>query len=246
MPFQFSFSIPLLRMTRSIRGIALALVLSTALDGSLLAQNAKGKLNDLIRETQKQGVRSGRVTLVWWIPVEFWRAALNANGTVPAEKTEEMVASVSDVNVFIVVDAKIGAFAALTYEPQTELEKNLSVIDPEGKPLGLIPEAKQSATTRNLVSMMKPLLSNMMGDLGKNLSFFIYEGKEKNGARRVDPTKDGTLIARLGAEEFKWRLPLGSLLPAKVCPKCSETFPGNYVFCPFDATALKDSNTEKK
>jgi hypothetical protein len=233
-------------MMRLRPGIAVALGLTAATCASLLAQNPKTKLNELVRETQKQGSRAGRISLIWWVPPEFWRAAMSVSGTVRADKVEEMVAAISDVNVFIVVDGKIGAFATMTFEPQAEVEKHLSIMDGSGKPIAAIPDAKQPVATKNMLAMMKPLFSNMLGEFGKNLSFFVFEGKNKDGTRRIDPNKPGMLTAKLGEEEFRWRLPLGSLLPSKVCPKCGETFPGNYGFCPFDATPLRDKTRDTK
>jgi hypothetical protein len=230
-----------------LRGFfALVLGLTVVTCSSLVAQNYSSNLHEIVRETQKQGIRPGRITLVWWVPPEFWRAALLAGRTIPADKVEEMVASISDVNVFIVADAKVGGFGSLTFEPQSELEKRLTVTDGSGKPVATIAEAKQPLATKNMLAMMKPLLSNMLGELGKNLSFFVFEGKNKDGTRRIDPTKPGMLTAKLSEEEFRWRLPLGSLLPPKVCPKCGETFPGNYGFCPFDETPLKDKPVQAK
>ncbi|MEY2530331.1 MAG: hypothetical protein QOI96_416, partial [Verrucomicrobiota bacterium] len=63
----------------------------------------------------------------------------------------------------------------------------------------------------------------------------------KNGSRLIDPMKPGSFTVKLNNEEFRWRLPLGSLLPAKLCPKCNDTFPGNYTFCPYDGTPLKSA-----
>jgi hypothetical protein len=97
-----------------------------------------------------------------------------------------------------------------------------------------------------MLAIMKPMFANMLGEFGKNVSFLAFEGKNKDGTRRVDPIKPGILTAKLNEEELRWRLPLGSLLPAKICPKCSETFPGNYGFCPFDATPLKEKTAEAK
>jgi len=202
-------------------------------------------MNAIVRETEKIGNRAGRVTLVWWIPAEFWQAALTAAGTIPADKVKEIVGTISDINVVAVVDGKVGGLGQVEFVPQAELEKSLSAIDSQGKPLLMIPESKQSTATKNLLGMMKPMMANMMGDLGKSLSFFVFEGKNKDGSRRFDPTKPGLLVVRLSGEEFRWRLPLGSLLPEKICPKCNETLPGNYVFCPFDATLLKERDGQK-
>jgi hypothetical protein len=210
-----------------------------------IAENAKQQLNEIVRDTQKQGNRAGRITLVWWLPPEFWRAALAASGSLPADKIQEMVSSISDVNVFTILDGKIGPLS-IDYVSEGELVKSVSVIDGQGKPLALIPEAKQSAATKNLLAIMRPVLANMLGEFGKHVSFFVSEGKSKNGSRAVDPGKPGSLIVKVNVEEFRWRLPLGSLLPRRVCPKCSETFPGNYEFCPFDATPLKEKPATAK
>ncbi|HEY4284912.1 MAG TPA: hypothetical protein VGM62_17750 [Chthoniobacterales bacterium] len=163
---------------------------------------------------------------------------MHASGAIVADKASEAVAAMSDVNVFLILDAIVGAFGAMDSVATTELQKNLSITDTAGKPLALIPESKQSAATKNMLAMMKPLLSNMLGDFGKGVSFFVFEGKNKDGSRRIDPMKPGNFTAKLSEEEFRWRLPLGSLMAEKVCPKCHEQFPGNYAFCPFDATAL--------
>src|SRR3954465_958770 len=101
----------------------------------LAADNPKQQLNAIVRETQKQGSRAGRITVVWWMPTEFWQTALRANGTVPADEINEAIAALSDVNVLLLVDAKIGALAVMDYTPAADLQKNFSVIDAAGKPL---------------------------------------------------------------------------------------------------------------
>jgi len=204
-----------------------------------VAQTPQQRLTEIIRDTQKQGNRAGRFTLVWWIVPEFWRTALAANGAIPADKIEEMVASIRDINVFAVVDAKMAGFAP-EFTSSQELQKDFNVTDSGNELVPLIPEQKQSIATKNMLATMRPMMANMLGEFGKNMLFVVTEGKNKNGSRRIDPTKPGSLVVRLNNEEFHWRLPLGSLLPQKVCPKCNEAFPGNYVFCPFDATPLKE------
>ncbi|MFL6515490.1 MAG: hypothetical protein ACJ8M1_10760 [Chthoniobacterales bacterium] len=231
-------------MYRRSRLIIVVGWLGLLIGGPLAADNPKQQLNAIVRETQKQGSRAGRITVVWWMPTEFWQAALRANGTVPADKINEAVAALSDVNVFLLVDAKVGALAVVDYAPAAELQKNFSVTDPAGKPVAFIPEARQSMATKNLLAIMKPIMGNMLGEFGKGISFLVFEAKNKDGSRKVDPGKPGILKAKLGEEEFRWRLPLGSLLPDRICPQCSESFPGNYAFCPYDATPLR-APTEK-
>lgn len=219
----------------------LLVALAFALGERTAGQTPKQQLNEIVRDTQKQGNRAGRSTLVWWMLPEFWRLALASSGTLPADKIEEMVSSIRDVNVFAVVDVKISGFSAEYTKPE-ELQKGFTVIDSQNQVVPVVPEQKQSTATKNMLGIMKPVMSNMLGEFGKNITFIVTEGKKKDGSRRIDPTKPGGLLVKLNADEFRWRLPLGSLLPEKVCPKCNETFSGSYAFCPFDATLLKEKS----
>ena len=234
------------RKIRRIFVLFRAIICVLALLATPIAHSAwapKEQLNAVTRETQKTGNRAGRLTLVWWMPPEFWKLAMLATGTLPADKVDEAVARMEDANVFLVIDGKINPLG-IDYTTPADLQKNFSVGDPNGQPLLLIPDNQQSAAIRNLLAVMSPVLANMLGDFGKHASFFVFEGKAKNGLRRVDPKKPGVLIARFAGEDFRWRLPLGSLLPPKICPKCKESFPGNYSFCPFDATPLTEQKNQ--
>jgi hypothetical protein len=226
--------------------ISLILVLAGA---AYSAWTPKEQLNAIARETQKSGNRAGRFTLVWWMPPEFWRITLLASADVPAKKIEETVSGLNGANVFLVADGKIGTPGTIDYTSPEDLQKNLSIIDPQGQKLELIPEDKQTAAVKNVLSLLGPVLRNMLGDVGTHMSFFIFADNTKDlkdHTRGIDPTKPGVLTARLGGEEFRWRLPLGSLRPPKVCPKCHESFPGNYSFCPFDATPLPETENQKE
>lgn len=229
-------------MRKSAFPIVLLLALTCA---SRAAQRPQEQLNAIVRDTQKQGTRSGRLTLVWWIPPEFWRVAFAASASVPMDKAEELISSIRDVNVFAVFDAKVGVFGSGDFTSALDLQKNTTLIDQQAKPIPPIPEAKQTDATKNMIAMLKPLMANMLGEFGKNITFLVFEGKTKDGRRWLDPLKPGSFTVKLNAEEFRWRLPLGSLLPDKKCPKCSETFPGNYAFCPFDAAPLTEIGNPK-
>ena len=108
--------------------------------------------------------------MVWWVPPEFWRAALTANGTLPQAKIEEMVSSIQDVNVFAVIDGKVGSSGTADFVPAEELQKALQVKDTQNKPVALIPEEKQNDSARSMISVMQPLFASIMGEFGKNLT----------------------------------------------------------------------------
>jgi hypothetical protein len=108
---------------------------------------------------------------------------------VPVDKIDQSVASIEDVNVFLIIDGRIGGFGAIDYTVPSDLQKNLSVMDPQGQPMALIPEGKQSTSVKNLIATMGPVFTNMLGDVGKHMSFLVFEGRSKRtfggGSRSV-------------------------------------------------------------
>ena len=60
-------------------------------------------------------------------------------------------------------------------------------------------------------------------------------------AEQWDAKKEGFFLVELGENEFRWRLPLSSLLPLTICPTCGEELSGAYKFCPWDGTKLSET-----
>ena len=50
--------------------------------------------------------------------------------------------------------------------------------------------------------------------------------------------QEGSFTVKMMDETYNWRLPLGSLLPKKVCRTCGESLNGAWKFCPWDGTKL--------
>lgn len=87
--------------------------------------------------------------------------------------------------------------------------------------------------------MMGPVLVNMLGPMGQNMHFFLFSSKKKNGQEIAVAKREGAFSVKLDKREFKWRLPLGSLLPPKVCPIDGEKLNGAWKFCPWHGVALR-------
>lgn len=87
--------------------------------------------------------------------------------------------------------------------------------------------------------MFRPIFANMLGPMGKNCNFLLFDNKDAKGKVIADAKKKGSLKIELGTKEFSWRLPLDSVLPAKTCPKCKEICKGSWSYCPYCGTRLK-------
>jgi hypothetical protein len=84
---------------------------------------------------------------------------------------------------------------------------------------------------------MKPAMAANAGPLGQAMEFIVFPAKA-DGKPLIDAAQAGTLQVTLYDQTYKWRLPLGSVLPARVDAKTGEEFPGNYQFNPYTGDKL--------
>lgn len=233
MNHKFVLSRFFVRVQSALLAIFFCFVFSSA------GQENKLDLQALVRDTQKMVHEEHQLTLVWWIPDEFWRATLSANPDMSASGIERVVKTVHAYTLVAVMKGTLGSFGAMTYEREQTIRSELAILDSSGKQYKPLDEADVGPDLQNLLTMMKPILGNMMGPMGKNIDFYTFPANTSDGKPFANPKKDGNFTVQLGEQKFQWRLPLGSLLPPKICPQCGEKLSGAYKFCPFDGTALK-------
>jgi len=227
------------RMASVAALMLVALFLSAAQQTPRATDNTV-KLTDLIRDTQKDTPNPNEMTLVWWVPNEYWEVSFRDAPDMTPEFAKKFVAAVDSYTIIAAIDGRIGTLGSIKYKSEAEIRSSISVVDGGGQTYYPIAASAIDGDAKNLVDAMKPILANAMGPMGQNMNFYLFSGKDKQGGRLFDPRKEGGFTVKMGEREFKWRLPLGSLLPAKTCPKCGETLSGAYKFCPWDGSALAD------
>jgi hypothetical protein len=193
-------------------------------------------IQELVRDTQRTSSAGGQVSMVWWIPVQFWEESLNANPSVPPEARAQVLGALADYTVIGVLRAGAGLGGLTNVIPKEELVKNLRV-ELDGKVVEPLAPEKVSSTAQLLLLQMKPALGAIIGQVGQSLEFVVFPAKE-NGKALIDPTQPGNLLVTFYGESYKWRLPLASLLPRRKDPKTGEDFPGNYNFNPYTGGKL--------
>ncbi|MCA1558049.1 MAG: hypothetical protein LC731_05860, partial [Acidobacteria bacterium] len=140
--------------------------------------------------------------------------------------------------LFVVVDGKIGAYGGVTYKSEQVIRDSIQLIDSQGAIYRPLAKESVDAETASLLSLMKPVLSNMMGQLGQNMNFVLFPAKDKAGQQLLAARREGAFTVKMGESTFKWRLPLGSLLPPKVCPVDGEQLNGAWKYCPWHGKEL--------
>ena len=202
----------------------------------------KVDIQALISETQKVTQNLNRLVLVWWTPNEFWRASFSQNPSASKAQIEEALKVLRPYTLIAVIDGKIGAFGGITYKSEADIRSSVYIRDSHGTVYPPLSMDKIEINAKNFLSMMKPMLANMLGPFGQNSHFILFPTENKKGQKIVEAKSEGAFSLKYGEKEFRWRLPLGSLLPVKICPSCGEKLSGAYKFCPWDGTKLQATN----
>ena len=176
--------------------------------------------------------------LVWWVPTEYWKESFRNVATMTDDQKEEFYHAVDDYIVLVVVDAKISAFGGVNPISRGEILSSLSLSIDQGQQMLPLPDAEVSSDASTIFAMMKPVIANMAGQFGKGMEFIYFKGVDSKGKRLLNPLEGGAFSVTLGESIYKWRLPLGSLLPPNYDGKTGEKFPGNYLYNPFTGDKL--------
>ena len=194
-------------------------------------------LDKVMRDTQRFSSKPDSVAIVWWIPTDFWKVAFQGNPKITAEQTDEFIRMLDGYTILCIASGKLGPTGGYDPTPADTIRGSLKLKIQE-KAVEMIAGDDLPPDVKNLVDMLKPVLTNMLGQFGKSMEFYVYPNTGKD-VRRLDPKQPGEFIVLLGKQTFKWRLPLGSLLPDKVDTKTGEHFPGDYLFNPYTGAELK-------
>ena len=200
------------------------------------AAPARAGVAEILRDTQRTTQANGDITMVMWMPQQFWEESMKGNPALTPEGRAQVLAPLADYALFGVMRAKVGAGGLTDVQPKAELVKNLK-LEVNGKAVEpLAPEAIAPGA-QMLLSSIKPAMAAMGGAAMQGMEFVVFPAKA-DGKPLIDALQAGTLQVSLYDQVYRWRTPLGSLLPVKVDAKTGEEFPGNYSFNPFTGEKL--------
>jgi hypothetical protein len=202
----------------------------------------KVDIQALVHETQKTTQNVNEIVLAWWTPDEYWRAVFAQNPMMAEAGIEEAMKVFRSYMFIAVVDGKMGAFGGITYKSEANIRSSIFIKDSHGTVYPPISEDKIDINAKNFLSATKPILANALGPLGQNLHFFLFPTENKKGQKIAEAKSEGAFSVKIDEKEFRWKLPLGSILPPKICPSCGEKLSGAYKYCPWDGTKLQATN----
>ena len=222
-----------MRTKRTVLMLALALCSWGGMTAAR-AQDVQG----LVQETMKFDRDNNLFRLVWWIPTEYWELSFKGATNMTEAQKQEFYKIVTNYVVVAVIDAKTTMLGSLNSISRDAIMAKISLAAGASEPLKPLADTEISGDAKNLFSMMKPMLSSLMGQLGSSMEFVFFKGVDDRGVRLIDPARPGLVAINYDSSKFAWRLPLGSLLPPQYDLQSGEAFPGNYIYSPFTGAKL--------
>lgn len=207
------------------------------------AEAADTKIEDITKETQKTIGGKNSVGLVWWLPTEFWEQSAIQQGS-SYEEAKKTFAPMRDYTMIIVAVGKMG-IGNINWYSENEIRSNTSLRDSGGHTYQPLTEI--SADAQGIASIIKPVLSNILGPMGQNIQILFFQAKTAEGKLIANPTLGGSFTVRISNlasqkdADFEWRLPLTSLSPPIFCPVGKERVEANWKFCPWHGNRLDDT-----
>jgi nucleotide-binding universal stress UspA family protein len=193
-------------------------------------------VEDIVRDTQWFAVEDGKVSMVWWIPPQFWEESLRGNPGVTDEMRRQVIGIMSEYTVVAMLRAIATPAGIEDMQSKEELLKNAR-IEFGGKVAAPLPPDQISPAAQAVLAQLKPVLAATAGPVGQGLEFVVYPGKV-DGKVLADAELPGSVVITFYGKTHRWRLPLGSVLPSKTDKKTGEEFPGNYQYNPFTGGKL--------
>lgn len=191
----------------------------------------------LVADTQRLAQNPKDITLVWWIPTEFWDATLRDNPGITEEQRKEFTKTLEAYMIVAVAAVDIGAFGGMTPKSRDTILANTE-LRVGGKVRVVLKESEVSPDAANFVGMMKPMMGKMLGQFGQGVEFLLFSNDGADEALVVRATEKGEFSFSAFGNRYEWKLPLGSLLPPKHDPKTKQEFPGDFIFNPYTGDKL--------
>lgn len=197
------------------------------------------KIDELLRDTQRSSPAADVLDLVWWVPPLFWETVLSQDASITPEAREEVAAAFGAYTLVAVAHGRMGPLGTSLFLREEQVREDLQLVDVHGTVHRPLPADQVDGKLGTMLSFMRPVFSNLLGQLGSNIHFIAFPKHDAQGRVLADPFGDGRLVVRLKAHDYAFRLPLGSALVPMRDAATGETFPGSYSFNPYTGAALE-------
>lgn len=193
-------------------------------------------LNDLIKETQYHlnDGGQGTISMLWWLPTEFWATIYTQNEDVSEETAAQIVDALDKYTMVIVLDGEVTALGGLESRSSDEIRNNTRVKSKNGRSFSPLKSSEIDNEAKMMLTILKPVFSNLLGKMGESMELMMFTD---NGNSILSPYEVGGGITYYETK-VDLGLPLASLFKEKRCPEDNAEMNSKWVYCPFHGVKL--------
>jgi hypothetical protein len=169
---------------------------------------------EIENETRKEFVTDGALTMVWWIPSEYFELVFDTAGSaIPAKLRDTQLREARAFSIVAVVDGRppSGAGAgsksdAPRFRTADEIRKSLKLVAPDGSEALPLTDAiaKQSAYPMN--EQLARILLHVPAAAREEVRFFYFPTADASGAPKFTARSGGDLTLRYDGAPLQWHL----------------------------------------
>lgn len=197
------------------------------------------RLDQMAQDTQRTHMGDDTMELVWLIPPLYWQASAMQQAALSDADRKQFTSQLEGYLLVATVRGKVGMAGIDEFAGADALLGDLRIVDAAGATHAPLAPSRIPAQLKNLLSILRPVMANMIGPMGDNMHFAVFDARDAKGKPLFDPLADGRVEVRTALRAYPFRTPLGSALPPQHDPRTGESFPGDYLYNPYTGGALQ-------
>lgn len=196
------------------------------------------KASELIREVMTMDNSDGELTMNFWIPTNYWEVTAEATPDVTPEIAEQLKMIMKPYIIVLTAHTPISTGLGFDFADETTMRNSIKLVDSEGNKYKPLKNEDVEYDAMNIIGSMKPVFSQMIGEMGRGMHFYIFENVNAEGEPIVNEDDEGSFTIIHSGRSFRYSTPLVALMPPKNCPVDNVQMKGNWKFCPIHGVEL--------
>lgn len=233
-------------MWKSLLAATLVIFVSVVLSAAERKQPDQVDTNKLLKEIATASIDKENISVVEWMPREFWEVVLAKDPTTDQHSIDQVMQTLGSNAIVAIVQADVGMFGTYTYYPRYKVEGNTRMyyVDALSMRHDLVPIDPPNADFAMMLEVFKPIFKSALGSLGENLHLFVVADTAEDGHRIMDPYVEGQMVFELGVTgggqiSLEISAPLDALYIPRKCPNGRDAHV-SWKYCPWTGEKLPD------
>jgi len=195
-------------------------------------------LIDYVREIQIWEKEGTKMSFTFWIPKSYWKIALRDNPQIPVETIQKITSTFEEYVFVCGLDLKMNLDGTMSFTEEANLRNSISLEDSNGTTYVPLSNDQVSIDALEMAESLKPMFKQMLGQMGAGMHFYFFKITDADSNNSIDAYKEGNFTIKHSNKQFKYVLPLTTLMPSKKCSVDNATMKGNWKYCPMHGTSL--------